>query len=168
MNLERKGKSLETTGYEIKCFFGVSIIISLMRYHRIQQYWAHQTRVPIVADNFTRSRFFTVRSNFKLVDDNIVSENTKENDCFWKIRPIMLQVQRSCMQNTRTEEISIDEQMIPFQGRCSKRQVIRGKPNPVGLRNVVMTTSDGIRWISFSTKVKAHQWSLPCTLRQKR
>lgn len=40
--------------------------------------------------------------------------------------------------------MSIDEQVIAFQGQVSMRQYIRGKPNSVGLNVFVMSTSYGL------------------------
>ncbi|KAG5894991.1 hypothetical protein JTB14_014877 [Gonioctena quinquepunctata] len=53
-------------------------------------------------------------------------------------------VQKGCRNNKKTRYVSIDELMIPFHGQVKMRQFVRGKPNPVGLRNFVMTTPKGV------------------------
>lgn len=65
-------------------------------------------------------------------------------DRFWKVRPLLDMVQRGCHKNRRTKSVSIDEQMIPFHGKVLMRQYVRGKPNPVGLKNFVATSPGGI------------------------
>lgn len=138
------GQSLNTSAVEIGKFFGCSMLIGIYALPRFRMSWAHDTRVPIIADNITRDRFFKLRSRLKVVDDNKVSAEIKSLDRFWKVRPLLDRVQRGCLQNVRTNEVSIDEQMIPFSGQVLMRQFIRGKPNPVGLKNFVMTTPTGI------------------------
>nr|CAH7714752.1 unnamed protein product [Callosobruchus chinensis] len=107
-------------------------------------YRARDTRVPLVADNIPRNRFFKLRSRLKVVDDNVISDIQKSLDRFLKVRPLLDAVQRGCRLNERTYDVSIDEQMIPFTGHVMMRQFVRGKPNPVGLKNFVMATPTGI------------------------
>lgn len=53
-------------------------------------------------------------------------------------------VQRACRANARTQQVSIDEQMIPFHGKVTPKQYVHGQPNPVGLKNFIITTPQGI------------------------
>lgn len=139
-----KGRSLETSEYEIRTFFGASMLIGIYGLPRIRMYWARSTRVPIISDNISRNRYFILRSRLKLVEDQKISKEERSLDRFWKVRPMLDMVQRGCRQNARTRAVSIDEQMIPFHGQVKMRQFVRGKPNPVGLKNFVMTTTKGI------------------------
>lgn len=41
---------------------------------------------------------------------------------------------------------SVDEQMIPFSGKCLVKQYVRNKPRPVGLKNFVITDSSGLMY----------------------
>ncbi|XP_047106160.1 piggyBac transposable element-derived protein 3-like [Schistocerca piceifrons] len=43
-----------------------------------------------------------------------------------------------------SSHLSINEQMIPFHGKTSLRQYVKNKSNPVGLKNFVLTTSNGL------------------------
>nr|CAH7751750.1 unnamed protein product [Callosobruchus chinensis] len=82
-------------------------------------YWAKMTKVTSVAGSMARDRYFQIRSNLKVVIDADVPENERK-------------------------EVAIDEQMIPFSGMCHMKQFVRGKPNPVGLKNFVCATPKGL------------------------
>ncbi|CAG4951870.1 unnamed protein product [Parnassius apollo] len=141
--LLKKGQNLNTTKEEIKLFFGISIAMSYLGLPRIRMYWANRTRVAMIADHMTRDRYFKIRTNLKLVNDLEVDEASKQNK-FWKVNPLIKTVRKACLETSRSQHISVDEQMIPFWGQVSMRQFIRGKPNPCGLKNFVCTTPDGV------------------------
>ena len=72
------------------------------------------TRVPRIAEIMSRNRYFRLRNNLKIVDDNDVSDDVKKADRLWKVRPLLDQVRAGCLKMYRGSKVSIDEQMIPF------------------------------------------------------
>ncbi|KAG5879338.1 hypothetical protein JTB14_037897 [Gonioctena quinquepunctata] len=121
------------------------MLIGIYGLPRIRMYWAQNTRVPIISDNISRNRYFQLRSRLKLVEDQKISKEDRNLDKFWKMKPMLDTVQKGCRNNKRTRYVSIDEQMIPFHRQVKMRQFVRGKPNPVGLENFVMTTPKGVQ-----------------------
>ncbi|CAH1998032.1 unnamed protein product [Acanthoscelides obtectus] len=101
-------------------------------------YWAKPTRVAAIADVMTRGRFFSIRSNLKVVIDGSISEEKRRYDKFWKVRPILEAILQGCLQLPREKVVAVDEQMISFTGTCQMKQFVRGKPNPEGLKILLL------------------------------
>ncbi|KAG5877986.1 hypothetical protein JTB14_032217 [Gonioctena quinquepunctata] len=87
-----------------------------------------------------RQRFYIIRVNLHVVDNLSGPEDEKKEQIVIDL------VRNRCKAIERKEKtaFSIDEQMIPFLGRCPVRQCVRNKPRPVWLKNFVVTTSDGL------------------------
>lgn len=141
--LQEKGHSLGVTPTEMKTFFGITMMMSCLKYPRIKMFWANATRIHLVADHMSRNRYFEIRNNLKIVDDLSITDDQKKFK-FWKLEPLIKAVRTACLLNSRSENICIDEQMIPFHGQHDCRQFVRNKPNPVGLKNFVMCAPDGL------------------------
>nr|XP_037291347.1 piggyBac transposable element-derived protein 4-like [Rhipicephalus microplus] len=122
-HVQETGKSLETS---------------------IRMYWMKKTRVPLVADNMTKNRYFQLRRRLKLVNKFDVSEQEKEKDRLWRMRPLVSFLLEGCQKLPREENVSIDEQMIPFSRRTQLKQFVPRKPNPQGLKNFVLATPGGL------------------------
>lgn len=92
----------------------------------------------------TRDRFFKVRNALKVVIDGDITADEKKADRLWKVKPFIESVRNACFQLQRSEFVSIDEQMVPFSGACPSRQYVPNKPNPIGIKNFVAATADGL------------------------
>ena len=79
----------------------------------------------MIAHNSSRDRFYLLRSNLKLVDDNEVSDDEKSTDRYWKIRPMLSMIQNACLLHARPQIVSIDELMVPFHGQVHMKQYVR-------------------------------------------
>ncbi|XP_065365596.1 piggyBac transposable element-derived protein 3-like [Calliphora vicina] len=145
-HVAEKGKALGASVAEMKNFFGIIIAMGCIRYPRLRMYWEKTTRLPIVADTMSRDRFFLLRMCLHVVDNNEVTDAEKQSNVFWKINPLLERVRSACRNIPRkcNANYSIDEQMIPFTGRCPVRQSLPNKPRGVGLKNEVLTTSEGL------------------------
>lgn len=131
-----------TSADEIKIVIGIHIIMGSLKLPRVRMYWEKDTRVPLVADNMTRDRFFSIRSNIHFIDNMTIPPGNK--DVFIKIRPLYDTIQKKCNSLPMERNICIDEQMVPFKGHLSIKQYIRNKPNPWGIKIFVLCGEGGI------------------------
>lgn len=143
-SLARSGDPLNTSTDEMYHFFGACIFMSCVPYPAIRMYWSKTLRFPAIAEKFTRDRIFRLRRSLRVLIDDDVPEDLKECEKFWKVRAFLNRILKGCKSQTQPECVSIDEQMIPFTGACPRRQHLPKKPNPVGMKNFVCTTADGI------------------------
>lgn len=143
-SVAKTGKNINTSPEEIQTFIGACLFMSCVCYPRVRMFWQKGLAIPVLTDSMTRDRFFKIRSSLKAVVDIDISDEEKKVDRLWKVRPVINSVRSGCRKQTRSRDISIDEQMIPFTGACSLRQYVPNKPNPIGLKNFVAATPDGL------------------------
>ncbi|KTG46690.1 hypothetical protein cypCar_00047275 [Cyprinus carpio] len=144
MSLGNSGRSLSTSVDEIYHFFGAAILMSCVSYPQIRMLWSNALQISAISNTMSRDRFFKLRSNLKVVIDYDVSEDKRETDKFWKVRRFMDRILTGCRLQVSPECVSIDEQMIPFTGACPFRQYVPLKPNPVGMKNFVLASVNGL------------------------
>lgn len=141
--MKTTGKILKTSSTEMKKFFGIHTFIGCITFLRLRMYWSSEFRYDPIASVMSRDRFFQLTVNLHFT--NLVTEEVMKSNKLWKVQPAIDFVRNRCLALDRSSTYySIDEQMIPFLGRCGVRQFVKGKPRPVGLKNFVITSSEGL------------------------
>uniref|UniRef100_A0A3P9NWF0 Si:ch211-255f4.7 n=1 Tax=Poecilia reticulata TaxID=8081 RepID=A0A3P9NWF0_POERE len=143
-SLAKTGRSLNTSVDEIYHFFGAAILMSCVHYPKTQMVWSNALGIPAISDVMSRDRFFKLSSNLKVVVDDNIPGDERQIDKLWKVRPFLNRLLEGCRLQARPECVSIKERMIPFTGACPFPQDVPLKDNPVGIKNFVLASVDGI------------------------
>ncbi|CAK1579172.1 unnamed protein product [Parnassius mnemosyne] len=141
--MHHTGQVLNTSSQEIKKLVGMHLIMGMLSYPRIAMYWRKHIQVEMIATAMPRDRFTTLRNALHVVPSDTPPAGPRNP--LWKVQPVIDIVKSACNKIDRCPgRFSVDEQIIPFTGKCELRQSLKNKPRPVGLKNFVVTTSDGI------------------------
>lgn len=84
--IQNQNKFKPTSVFEIKNFIGIQLIMGSLKFPRVRMYWEQNFQIQAVCDNMTRDRFFALRSNFHVIDNQKIPKNNK--DKFVKVRPL--------------------------------------------------------------------------------
>ncbi|XP_042143406.1 piggyBac transposable element-derived protein 3 [Ixodes scapularis] len=141
--LQRDGTELGTTEEEIKVFFGMLMLMGVLKFPRVRMYWTTATRIPAIAEAMSAKRFFKIGAALHISDSNAPRDPNSQGK-FWKVRPVIEAVRQRCLLLEPLEHNSVDEQMIAFTGRVAAKQFVKGKPNPEGVKVFVRCSSDGL------------------------
>lgn len=131
-----------TTSSEIRDFIAIHMVMGALKMPRVRMYWEKDTYINLVAETMPRNRFFSLRTHFHVVDNMEIPKNN--NGKFFKIRPLFEIIKKRCLEIPMERNLSVDEQMIPFNGHLSVRQYIRGKPNPWGIKTYLLCGQSGL------------------------
>lgn len=129
----QKGKhDLNLTTNDVYASVGV---LQLSGYHRLpnrRMYWKNDSdcQVTLVADNVRRNRFEEFLRFLHLTDNSLLDGT----DRLAKVRPIFSHMNNILKSVPVGSCCSIDESIIPYFGRHSGKQFIRGKPIRFGFK----------------------------------
>lgn len=115
--------------------------MGILSFPQAKLYWNKYLSVPLIKNCMNKNRFFELRNHLHFTDN---TAERRGDDKLWKIRPILDGIITKCQSLPKSTHLSIDEQMIPFSGRCMFRQYVPPKPNPLGIKNFVLASKDGL------------------------
>ncbi|KAM7282123.1 piggyBac transposable element-derived protein 3 [Ixodes scapularis] len=122
--------NVNTSPDEVWKLVGMHVLMGVISLPRVRLYWDNTAKVPLISETMTPKRFFKLRNNLHIA----VSEPSDCQDKLWKVRPFLDSIRARCLDLQLEEEVSVDEQMIPFKGKLSIKQYMRGKPTPWGVK----------------------------------
>lgn len=134
----------ETTITELKALFGLLFLAGLSHAGRrnTNDLWNKDgTGVEIFPMTMSRNRFVFLINNLRF--DSLLSRNDRSaRDRLAPIREIFEYFVQNC-QNiyNSTENLTLDEELIAFRGRCGFRQYIPSKPAKYGIKMYALVDS---------------------------
>jgi hypothetical protein len=140
---QRPDKPLRCSRGEIERFVGMAMYMSLIRMSNTRSYWSADFRVNRIADAMSVNRFEEIKK-FLHFSDNTNSEGSK--DKLKKIRPLLVNLRQRCTTVKMEENLSVDEQIIPFKGRSSLKQYLPMKPHKWGYKMFVLSGVSGFSY----------------------
>ena len=138
----QQGKVTHVYGFEIKIVMAIIFVSGYVPLPRRRMFWenAEDCRNELVASGLTVNRFEEILSVLHFVD------NTKldKTDKMAKVRPLLtLLNERFLLYWEPSQNVNVDESMVPYYGRHSAKQFIRGKPIRYGFKMWCLNTPDG-------------------------
>ncbi|XP_067949966.1 piggyBac transposable element-derived protein 3-like [Watersipora subatra] len=144
-SVQKNGKSIDTSSKEIEQVIGMFLHMGLVRMSSIRQYWESESSYGPVSDIMSRNRFEALLFSLHFVDNMAMSEEVRQKDKLWKIRPILDNLQQRCLAVSPSQHCSIDEMIVPYNGKKSPiRQYIKRKPHPWGFKICGRAGIDGL------------------------
>ena len=147
------------TPTEIKGFITILIVSSYVDVYSKDQYWSVDSdcRNEMVANIMPRNKFRDIMRYLHLCDNMQVDDN--KDDRFFKVRGYCDLIRETCLKNfLKQNTFSIDETMVPYFGRHSLKQYIKGKPIKFGFKLWTLATHDGYVVDFIPYQGKTHQY----------
>nr|XP_022911139.1 piggyBac transposable element-derived protein 4-like [Onthophagus taurus] len=139
---------------EMNALFGLLILSGLVKsgHQNLEDLWnVHQLGIDIFQTTMSLKRFkFLIR--YMRFDDINTRHARRQEDKLAPIREIFERFNHNCKQvYTVSEYCTLDEQLVPFRGRCSFRMYIPSKPAKYGLK--IFTLVDARTWYILKSEV---------------
>ncbi|XP_077382625.1 zinc finger protein 576, tandem duplicate 1 isoform X2 [Festucalex cinctus] len=123
------------TAREVAQFVGIHIAMGTLKFPSPRLYWDNLTKVPLIAETMTLSRFLQLSRLLKLASpakdphNSIMRERTQidrsgqqglsnvSEDPLWKVVPLLSRFQKGCQSLRREGDFAVDQYLIPLTGK---------------------------------------------------
>ncbi|CAH2001277.1 unnamed protein product [Acanthoscelides obtectus] len=111
----------------------ILIWMSLIKQPNSRRYWSPNTRIDQVADVIPVNRFEEIKRFLHFTDNQKITTSTD------KITLVFNQIKSACQKVPLEENLSCDEQIVPFKGRISLKTYNPKKPHKWGYKIWVLS-----------------------------
>lgn len=134
--LDKKDKISPVTEGEMRQLLGIVIYMSVVHLPGRRDYWSSATRQAFVADIMPVNRFEEILSLLHAADNALMKEKGEPGyDRLHKIRPLLDNLNENFAKCAEPEaHMSVDEQIVPFQGHHNLKVYMEKKPNKWGYK----------------------------------
>ena len=125
--------SFDVSVDELKVVVGILLISGYSTVPRRRLYWSSENDVrnDMIANAMSRNRFDEILSKLHFANN----AELPESDRFGKVRPLISHLNEKYMQHWQvSQQLSVDESMIPYYGHHGCKQHIHGKPIRFGFK----------------------------------
>lgn len=141
VNYERPRRAKDTTKTEIMAFIGILLLSGTKKQnhtHFLELWTTDGTGSEIFRVCMSADRFLFLLASLRF-DNKDTRQDRKSIDKLAAIRFTLDRFMKNCSNNySLGEQMTIDEMLIPFRGRCSFVQYIPSKPAKYGLKVFVL------------------------------
>jgi len=140
-SFQETGTPLNVDRNVIKAFIGIQLLMGIIELPAITDYWSKRFRQHSIAEVMPLKKFLKIRRFI-----HFVNNEEKDEDAFFKVRPIAELIRQNCMKVPPEKKYSIDEMMIPYKGSKagSRKQYMPKKPCKWGFKLFVRSGVSGI------------------------
>ncbi|KAL4088632.1 hypothetical protein QTP88_023721 [Uroleucon formosanum] len=134
-NYSNQSNLRETSNIEINALFGLLYLAGVIRSNHLNDLWSDDGLAPpYFRAVMSKARFYILLKPLRF-DDIGTRATRKQIDKLAPIRTLFDNFVTHCQNNyTVGENVTIDEMLEDFRGRCSFRQYIPNKPNKYGIK----------------------------------
>ena len=124
------GKSINVDENEIEQYFGILLLMSIIKLPQVRMYWSEGTRIPGIVDMMSISRFKKIWQYFHCNNNSVYLSKSDQNyDKLFKVLPVIDSVLDKSKSVPQEEMQLIDEQIIPTKSCCGIKQYMPKQPN---------------------------------------
>ena len=126
---------------KLKAFLALLFLMPLVGKPNLKDYWSNKalTSTPGLKNILTRDEFLKIKRNIRFYD----TQRHNKQDALYRVRPLMNEILSNTNENYNPpKELTLDETMISFKGRCKFRVYMPLKPVRYGFKAFTVTPSD--------------------------